>query len=255
MKIVVKIGTKALCDKNTGLNTKAIFNFANQIAALHAKGNQIIIVSSGAVAAGRQFLKLNKSEKNIPARQMLAAIGQGILMEEWRKAFVRNDIIVAQALLCKNDFTNRKSYLNTRLTLSSLIKHKVIPIINENDVIATEELEFGDNDSLAVQVAKTIGADLLIILTDVFGLYTGNPQNSKSKLIHEVREITKDIENYAKSTKEMSFGGMATKIEAAKLANAAGIDVVIAKAEIENIISKMINGEKIGTRFYAKAKK
>jgi glutamate 5-kinase len=254
-RIIAKFGTNLLTRGTQHLDTSIISELVQQIAYLQKKGHEIIIVTSGAVAAGRQRLNLSKEHnKDIPVKQVLAAIGQGHLMHIYEQLFIQHDITVAQALLTKSDLTNRSGYLNARNTLISLLELNAICIVNENDVVATDEIQgtrFGDNDNLSAMVANLVDADLLVLLTDIDGLYSANPQlDPLATLIPKVEKIDIKIQRLAgKSGSMVGTGGMATKIEAAKMATSCGTTVVIACGyEPDNLI-RVVEGKPIGTIF------
>lgn len=253
-RIVAKFGTNLLTGGTDLLNQKVMANLAKQIAQLHSDGHEIVIVSSGAVAAGRQKLGLRKKQKDIPFKQVLASVGQSQLMHTYEQIFSKHNITVAQALLTKSDLSHRAGYLNARNTLLALIELGVICIVNENDVVATDEIggtRFGDNDNLSAMVATLIDADLLALLTDIDGLYTANPQHDpNAKLIPIVERIDSKIQRIAsRSAGIRGVGGMATKIEAAKLATACGITVVIASGLESDTLRQITLGNRIGTIF------
>jgi len=253
-KIVIKVGTRLLTYKTGKLNLSIIEKIVRQIADLKNQGKDVVLVSSGAVGAGIGKLGLKKKPVSIQEKQAVAAVGQGLLIQFYEKLFSEYGHIVAQVLLTREDLDNRKRYINSRNTLLHLLKFGVIPIINENDTISTEEIEFGDNDRLSALVATLIDADLLLILTDIDGLYTSNPRrNPEASYISFVGEITPEIKKYAGQTEEtMAKGGMITKIEAAEIVTSSGIDMVIANGKEENIIRRILEGEEIGTFFFAK---
>lgn len=229
-------------------------SLVEQVAYLHKKGLEILIVSSGAIAAGRHKLGFPKERKDIPFKQVLAAVGQSRLMNAYEQLFSWHDITVAQALLTKADLSSRLGYLNARNTLLALLEMRVIPIINENDVVAVEEIEgavFGDNDNLSAMVANLVDADLLVILSDIAGLFTADPhKDPNAKLIRRVERIDAEIEKLAQDTlSPYGIGGMITKIEAAKLATASGTAVVIADGRERDILIRLVSGEEIGTFF------
>jgi glutamate 5-kinase len=258
-RIVVKIGTTLLTGGKEQLALDIMDSLVNQIACLHDAGAEVILVSSGAVAAGRQILKGHIDRKDIPYRQVLASIGQGKLIHIYEQLFSKFNILVAQSLLSRRDFANRLGYLNIRNTLEALLEFQVVPIVNENDVVAVEELAieaFGDNDNLSALVANLIDADLLAILGEVNGLYTADPnRNTNAKLIPIVSNIDKEVENLAGNAWLQGRGGMATKIEAAKLATASGVRVAIANGRESEIIMRLAKGENIGTSFEAVSSK
>ena len=252
-RIVAKFGTNLLTAGTDRIDTNVLSGIVRQVAQLHKEGKEIILVSSGAVASGRQLLTLPKDKKDVPARQVMAAVGQHVLMNSYTELFRRHGIVTAQALLTKLDLANRLSYLNARNTLLTLLELGVVTIINENDVVAIEELEgarFGDNDNLSGMVANLVDADLLVIMSDVAGLYTADPVLDKSaKLIPVVEQIDKSIEKMAGGTRGRGTGGMTTKIQAAKLATASGTAVVIANGSERDLLLRLMNGESIGTMF------
>ena len=253
-RVVAKFGTNLLTGGTDCLDFEIITSLVQQIAQLHSNGHEAIIVSSGAVAAGRQKLTLARNRKDIPFKQVLASVGQNQLMHTYGQLFSQHNITVAQALLTKTDLSHRAGYLNARNTLMALIELGVICIVNENDVVATDEigeLKFGDNDNLSAMVANLVDADLLALLTDIDGLYTANPQhNSKAKLIPKVEKIDARIQRLAsKTASSHGVGGMATKIEAAKIATSCGITVIIAGGRTPNVLKQITLGNNIGTLF------
>lgn len=241
-RIVIKIGTTLLTKENNEMNHKNMSAFIEQIAKLKAKGHEIIFVTSGAVASGRSELTLKKESKTIPFKHALASVGQGILMNTYREGFKKFNIPVAQALLTNNDFHERRNYITIRNTLELLLEMDVLPILNENDVSTLGELTFSSNDILSAYVAGMVGADLLIILSDVEGLYDKNPQlHDDAKLIKELNEINETTLNLTEdSASKKSRGGMMAKLEAAAFASNAGSEVAIASGKTPNIISKIV---------------
>ncbi|MDZ4247378.1 MAG: glutamate 5-kinase, partial [Dehalococcoidia bacterium] len=253
-RIVVKLGTNLLTAGTGKLDLQIMAVLVSQIAALQGKGKEVTVVSSGAIAAGRKKLGLRGERKDIPFKQVLASIGQSSLMSAYEQLFDWHGITVAQALLTRADLSNRLGYLNARNTLLSLMELKVICIVNENDVVATEELRgarFGDNDNLSAQVANLVDADLLVILTDIGGLYTGDPhKNPTASLIPRVDKIDAKLFRIAGGpVKGGGTGGMVTKLEAAKLATASGVGVIIAGGRIPDVLIRIASGESIGTFF------
>jgi len=245
-KIVVKIGTSVITGEGGMLNQRRIESIVSQICQVRDKGIDVIIVSSGAIAAGMGILSLKSRPTSISHKQAAAAIGQIQLMKLYDYFFKVNGKKIAQVLLTRDDFRDKKRYLNAKATLSTILEYKVIPIINENDTIAIDEIKFGDNDNLSGLVAKLVDAGLLLILSDVDGLWDGN-----KNVINTVRRITPEIEKLAKgTTKEVSTGGMITKLEAAKAVTKEGIMCVIANGHIKNIVSKVLSAETVGTFFY-----
>jgi len=250
-RIVLKIGSGIL-EKEDDIDIEFIQNLANQIKNLD---KEFIIVSSGAVLAGVKKLKLKYRPKDITEKQAVAAVGQAYLMQIYDNIFSKNNLIVGQILLTTEGLRERKRYIYARNTLNKLIDMNVIPIINENDTIAVEEIVFGDNDFLAAHVSVLAQADLLIILSTAGGLYTDDPSNPDSKLIEEIKDIEEAL-SYAKSSKsKFGTGGMRSKLEASKIATSHSIPVIIAPKK-EDIIKSIFEGEKVGTFIYpAKNKK
>ena len=255
-RIVVKVGSGVLTEDN-GLNLKALRSISRQICQLADRGLEIILVSSGAMASGIKKIGLSKRPDEIPKRQAIAAVGQAGLIMEYEKSFARYNKKVAQILLTSDDLVNRKRYLNARNTLCTLLSWQVIPIINENDTVVVEEIKFGDNDNLAAMITLLMDADILINLTDIDGLYTGDPRkNQNAELISVVTTIKKDIEKYASDIPgPLGTGGMLSKIKAAKKVTAAGIPMLIARGEKHDILIKLFAGKEHGTFFIPKKEK
>ena len=253
-RIVIKVGSSTITYGNGKRNFSRIDRLAREIADLANQGKEIILVSSGAVAVGVDRLGLAAKPKTIPGKQAAAAVGQGVLMHTYEKIFAEYGQIVAQVLLTRMDSVDRHRYTNSRNTFLALLEHKDIPIVNENDVVAIDELKIGDNDNLSALVAGIIDADLLIILSDIDGLYTANPQNDpNAKLVPEVTDITPEIEASAGDAgSKVGTGGMFTKIQAAKMATSSGINMVIASGEEKDAISRILEGEEIGTLFVSR---
>jgi glutamate 5-kinase len=253
-RIIVKVGTSTLTDGSTRLSLARMADLVRQMSVQQDKGDEIILVSSGAIAAGREVLGFIDLPKYIPKKQMLAAIGQPRLMAIYEQLFRIYCKTVAQVLLTRVDLSDRRRFLNARNTLDALLRQKVVPIINENDTVATEEIRFGDNDSLSAQVANLVEADQLIMLTDQAGLYTDDPrQNNDAQLIKEIGSegIGEELWKAAGGTQTgQGTGGMLTKLRAAELARQSGVVTTIAKGDIENIILRIANYEKIGTTIY-----
>ncbi|PZM77701.1 MAG: glutamate 5-kinase [Candidatus Melainabacteria bacterium] len=263
-RIVIKLGTAVLMKEEGGIALSRFYAFIEGIAGLMKQGKEVLLVTSGAVGLGVQKLQLDKKPKLLPMKQACAAVGQGRLMALYSDAFQALDIITAQILLTEEDFSNRTRYLNLRSTIGELMRLKVLPIINENDTVSTAEIEsgkefeflkvnFGDNDKLSALVASKVEADLLIILTDVDGLYTDDPRKGdNAKLIPLVPSINADIEKLASGPAapgKMGRGGMQTKIEAAKTATQSGCSVIIAGGKVPNVIPRLFAEEEIGTLF------
>lgn len=249
--IVVKVGTSTLTQGKANLDSTFMHELASQLAHLQTLGHHVILVSSGAIAAGKELLQAKNIDRSLPSKQMFAAIGQVHLMQIWSNLFSAFSISVGQILLTRDDLSNRKRYLNARNTLYCLLQHGVIPIINENDSVATKEIKVGDNDNLAALVANLIGADLLILLTDQQGLYTADPRiNSQAELISTVKHIDASIFALAKgSSHAQGTGGMTTKLQAAQKASQCGTRTVIASSAIPHVLQQIIDGKLIGTSF------
>jgi glutamate 5-kinase len=255
-RIVIKVGTSSLTDKSYRLEPRKVEKLAHEIVALKERGKEVILVSSGAIGAGIGKLNLTQRPRDIKVLQATAAVGQNLLMSTYDKYFSAHDLIIAQVLLTHAAFRNRQRYLNLRNTLDTLLKSGVIPIINENDTVAVDEIKLGDNDNLSALVASNLDADLLIILSDVDGLYTDNPKRSKkAELIPVVDEITPEIEHGADKGGRTGVGGMKTKLQAAKVVMKAGIPMVIVNGQEENILVRIIDGEGAGTLFMPKTEK
>ncbi len=253
-RIVAKFGTALLTNGGDNLDKEIMSKLVAQLAKLHGEGREVILVSSGAMAAGRSKLGLSKRDRDIPFKQVLASVGQHRLMNLYEQLFAEHGITVAQALLARADLLDRAAYLNARNTLTALLELKVLCIVNENDVVAVDEIReavFGDNDNLSAMVANLIDADLLLILTDTGGLYTADPnRHPDAELISEVKTIDTEIERLAADTpSKVGTGGMMAKVEAAKLATSSGVTVVIADGREPDVILKVVKGEAIGTRF------
>jgi glutamate 5-kinase len=227
--------------------------FANELAALRKAGTEVLLVSSGAIAAGMGELGWKKRPSELAKKQAAAAVGQPKLMETYRQLFRARGVKVAQVLLTREDFENKKRRLNARATLETLIAARIIPIINENDTVGVEEIRVGDNDTLAAYVAVKVKADLLILLTDVEGLMSQHPKVGEGKLIREVKHITAAVESIAHHAPgtEGGTGGMMTKVRAAKYATAHGVDMVIASGHKSGILSQLSKGRPSGTYFMA----
>ncbi len=252
-KIVIKLGTSTLTQGTQKLSRRYMLGLVQQIAHLQSKGLELILVSSGAVATGRDLLSSDKMDQSLPSKQTFASIGQVKLMQVWSELFSLFDLQVGQVLLTKDDFSNRKRHL-TRETLSGLLQHHIIPIINENDTVATKGLCVGNNDSLAALVANLIAADTVILLTDQEGLYTADPRlNPNAKLIPVVSHIDEGICALAGgSSTSLGTGGMATKVEAAQIASQSGTRTIIASSFLPNILTDLVEGKQIGTLFLEK---
>ena len=251
-RIVIKIGSGVLTTPDrSGLDDTVIEEITRQVSTLHKSGHETILVSSGAIAAGVKELNLKKTPVDIPHKQAAAAIGQSRLIGKYERHFKREGLNVAQILLTHDDLSNRIRYLNAKNTILTILSYKVIPIINENDTVAVDEIKFGDNDTLSAMVANLIEADLLIILSDVKGLYSADPKlDPTAELIPVVEKITNEIEVMAGDSRSATgVGGMVTKIQAAKRLSHSGIPTVIVDGKVNGIIEAVIKGEEVGTLF------
>lgn len=250
-KIVVKVGTSTLTHKNGKLNLEQIERLVRQLSDLRNQGKDVVLVSSGAIGAGMGKLNLEQRPKTIPEKQAVAAVGQGILLHIYEKIFSEYGQATAQLLLTKADLEHRQRFLNARNTLLTLLNLGVIPIVNENDTVAFEEIKFGDNDTLAALVGTLIDADLVILLTDIDGFYNGDPRKNKNAhRISVVETINEEIEGLAGNVgSKFGSGGMITKITAARIAVNAGIPLMIGHGAEENIIRKLTSGTDVGTLF------
>jgi len=256
-RVVIKVGSRLVAAKGTGLNTDRIDRLAAELAALKAQDKEVVMVSSGAIVCGIEKLGLTDYPKSLPLKQAAAAVGQSRLMWAYEKAFEKEDQKVAQVLLTREDLANRARFLNSRHTLTALLEHGVVPIINENDTVAVDEIRLGDNDSLAGMVAHLVDADLLVILSDVEGLYTEDPRhNPKATLIPLVTEVTAEIERRAGGTASFEgTGGMRTKVLAAKKAAAYGVATAIVSGEQSGQLTALFQGQPIGTFFLPKGER
>lgn len=252
-RIVVKIGTSTLTGGSKKLSGPRLVDLARQLAALQHEKVEVALVSSGAIAAGREELGFPTLPKQLPAKQMLAAVGQPRLMAMYEQYFAIYGVHVAQVLLTRADLADRHGFLNARDTLEALLGQAIIPIINENDTVATDEIRFGDNDALSAQVASLVEADLLVLLTDQDGLYNADPRSNQSaQLIAEVGAgaIEADLWQAVGGTStDLGTGGMVTKLQAADLARHSGAAVVIANGLTEDILLRVAHGEALGTHF------
>ncbi|HWR55507.1 MAG TPA: glutamate 5-kinase [Negativicutes bacterium] len=253
-RIVVKVGTSTLTHATGKLNLYRIEKLVRELADLANQQKEILLVTSGAVGAGMDRLGWKEKPKAISDKQAAAAVGQGILMHIYEKLFGEYGQVVAQVLLTREDTINRKRFLNSRNTLLGLLRHGVIPIINENDVVAWEELKIGENDYLSALVAGLVDADALVILSDVNGVYTDNPANNPAaRFLALIEEITPEIEELAGGPGTMrGTGGMYTKIQAGKIAMNSGIPLVIAHGGVDGNIRNILAGQEIGTLFLPK---
>ncbi len=251
--VVVKLGTRLLTHENGKLNLEYMQEIIKKLAGIKDRGRQVILVSSGAVGAGIGKMEMKHKPSSTPEKQASAAVGQGLLVQYYENFFAQYHHIVAQILLTRADLMDRQRYINASNTIFTLLKWGVIPVINENDTVSVEEIEFGDNDLLAALVSGLIDAELLINLTDIEGLYNDNPQyNKNAELIPVVEKITPEIKKWAgSSSSNFSTGGMQAKIRAAEIAVNSGVNMIVASGhDVENI-SRILNGEPVGTLFLA----
>ncbi|HHV16378.1 MAG TPA: glutamate 5-kinase [Gelria sp.] len=256
-RVVVKLGTSTLTYSNGQLNLRRIERLVREMADLHNRGMEVLLVSSGAIGVGANRMGYKKIPKTMPEKQALAAIGQGALIQLYEKLFSEYNKIVAQVLLTRGDLDERLRYLNATNALLAILELGVIPIINENDTVVVEEIKFGDNDTLSALVASIVDADLLIILSDVDGLYDSDPRvNQEARLQSEVDEITEAmVENSKNRGSSFSSGGMLTKLKAARICMAVGIPMVIANSNRENVVRGIMDGKEIGTLFIPREEK
>ena len=254
MRIVVKVGTSTLAHSTGHLNIRRVEELCRVLSDLKNAGHQVVLVSSGAIGMGVGKLGLKTRPTDMPGKQAAAAVGQCELMYTYDKLFGEYNHTVAQVLLTGEDVENPERRLNATNTLSRLLELGALPVINENDTVATHEIAVGDNDTLSAIVAEYVSADLLVLLTDIDGLYTADPHKDKNaKLISRVEGVTDEILALAGGAgSNLGTGGMATKLHAAQMANAAGIDMVIANGDTPEALYDIIDGKAVGTRFLAK---
>jgi glutamate 5-kinase len=250
-RVVVKIGSRVLACPDNGLDMALIGRLATEVAELRADGREVIIVSSGAQAAGRKELGLADRPRTIPQKQAAAAIGQSRLMRSYEDAFSGHDLKVAQILLTREDLANRQRFQNARATLDTLLDCGIIPIINENDTVVVEEIKFGDNDNLSALVTSLVEAHLLVIMTDIEGFYDADPRNNPdARLVPLVRAITREVEQAAGDTgSTVGTGGMVTKLAAAKKAGQFGVPTIMLNGRSAGNLVGALSGEEVGTLF------
>lgn len=251
-RIVVKVGSSSIAYPTGKLNLFQIESLVRQLSNLHNQGRDVLLVTSGAIGTGAGRLGLARRPRTIPAKQAAAAVGQGILMHIYEKFFSEYGVTAGQVLLTREDFSDRRRFLNARNTLHALLQFGVIPVINENDTVAVDEIKLGENDTLSALVAGLVDAELLVLLSDIQGLCTADPRRDPGAcLIREVPEITPEIESLAGGAgSKLGTGGMATKISAARIAAHSGVSTVLACADEKDIILKVISGEQVGTVFW-----
>lgn len=250
-RVVIKIGSRVLTDLNGALDTDVINRICREIALLHQRGTQVIVVSSGAIAAGRSELGLVDKPRTIPHKQAAAAVGQTRLMQAYENALAPHSLKTAQLLLTSEDLGSRQRFLNARATIDALLGFGIVPIINENDTVVVEEIKFGDNDNLSALVTNVAEAHLLLILTDIEGFYSADPNTTAdAKLIPVIRGITREVERAAGgSGSTVGTGGMSTKVAAAKKACKNGVATIIVSGKKSGIIVDALQGEDVGTLF------
>lgn len=250
-RLVVKVGSGLISAPGQGLLPDRIGALADELAGFAKDGREVVVVSSGAIASGMARLGLTRRPRSIPEKQAAAAVGQSALMWHYEQAFARHGIRVAQVLVTQEDISARPRYLNARNTLQVLLRFRVVPVVNENDTVAVEEIKVGDNDNLAALVAHLVDADLLVILTDVDGLYTGDPRvDPGARRLETVDAVTAEIERLVwDADGQVSVGGMSTKLEAARKVTSSGIPMVIASGRVPGTLRRVLRGEPLGTYF------
>lgn len=249
-RIVIKVGTNCLTNEKSELDESSVRKLVKDLMDLIEARKKVILVSSGAIGAGIGRLSLEKKPEDMKSLQAASTVGQSELMRKYSESFEEYGYHVAQLLLTREDFTNSERFQNLKNTLKALFEWGVTPIINENDAVAVEEIRMGDNDLLAAFTAIGSGADLLVILTDVDGLYTEDPKKEESaEPIRTVEKVTPEIEELTEKTSGGNFGGMYTKVQSAKMATEEGIPVIVTKASKRNVLKRMIEGKEIGTLF------
>ncbi len=254
MKITVKVGTSTLTHKTGRLNIRRVEELCKVLSDVKNAGHEIVLVSSGAIGMGVGKLNMAERPKDMPTKQAAAAVGQCELMYVYDKLFQEHNHTVAQILITGEDLADQTRHDNFTNTLMRLLELGALPIINENDTIATSEIAVGDNDTLGALVAASVGSDLFVVLTDIDGLYTSDPRHDeRAEFIREVREITEEmLDGAGGGGTELATGGMATKLSAAKIAMDAGVDMIIVNGQNPAVIYDAVDGKPVGTRFIAK---
>jgi glutamate 5-kinase len=252
MRVVVKVGTSSLVDQEGRPSRRKLGKVVGDIAAV-AGEHPCVLVSSGAIASGLEPMGLVRRPRDMPGLQAAAAVGQGRLMADYARLFARRGIVAAQVLLTQEDFLRRRHFVNAQRTLERLLVAGVVPVVNENDTVATVEIAFGDNDRLAALVSVMIGADLLILLSDVDGIYTRDPRRGRARLLPEILDAA-DVEATGPRS-DAARGGMTSKLESAMIATAAGVEVVVARASRRDVVARAVAGEGIGTSLPARARR
>ncbi|RBW70740.1 glutamate 5-kinase [Bacillus taeanensis] len=253
-RIVIKIGSSSLTSRHGEISRRKLERLVDEVALLKDEGYEVLLVSSGAVAAGYRKLGCIERPTSLPEKQAAAAVGQGLLIEAYSELFLSHGYVASQILITRSDFSDHTRYSNARNTINVLLERGIIPIINENDTVTADRLKFGDNDTLSAKVAALVNADQLIILSDIDGLYNDDPRkNPNAKLLEEVNEITPEIEASAgEPGSSVGTGGMRSKIDAVKIAFAAGVEVFLGHAIRRNILYDGVKGEAKGTYFIQK---
>ena len=256
-RVVIKVGTAVLASPSIGIDGKRIEKIVDEIVALHRSNREVILVTSGAIGAGMKALGLKERPRTLPGKQAAAAVGQSRLMHLYERSFRKRECLVAQILLTRDDFNDRKRYLNARHTLMTLLKLKVIPVINENDSVAVEEIKFGENDVLSALVTNLVGAELLIILSNIDGLYLTDPgKGMKGNPISLIEKIDSKTETLAGGPGGItSTGGMYTKLQAARIVTNSGEPMIIANGKTPHVIRRILEGEEVGTLFLPRKEK
>lgn len=251
-RVVVKVGSSSIIYPTGRPNLSQMEQLARQLADLHNQGKEVLLVTSGAIGVGQHRLGYTRRPRTIPEKQAAAAVGQGMLMHMYDKFFGEYGVAVGQILLTREDFSDRKRFLNARNTMYTLLRQGVVPVINENDTVAVEEIKLGDNDNLAALVATLVDAELLILLSDIDGLYDADPRkNSGARLIAEVHEITPELEALSGGAgTPVGTGGIVTKLQAARIAMHSGIVTVLASSSEKDVVRRVVAGEPLGTVFW-----
>lgn len=255
-RIVVKVGSSSLTDTEGCLSLAKLERVVEMVAQVQQAGHQVLLVSSGAIAAGLGVLAWERARISMAEKQAAAAVGQGLLINQYEQSFAARGIVIAQLLLTRSDIEVAHRFANIRNTVDTLLTHGIVPIVNENDTVAVEEIRFGDNDTLGSLVAVVAEADLVVLLTDIDGMYTADPRRDHTaKRLTDVYEITAELEEMAGGTGTVvGTGGMRSKLEAAKIGIQAGVDVVVAASSEAQVLTRILHGEAVGTRFHARMK-
>ncbi len=255
-KVVIKIGTNVITQDDGFLDKKAIKQIVDQVAKLKKKGTSVVLVSSGAMGAGRSLIKLKNNKNEVVKRQALAAVGQIELLNTYKELLAKHDLVPAQVLASKEDFRDRHHYLNMKQCLEGLLSENTIPILNENDVVSVSELMFTDNDELAGLVAAMLDADKLILLTSTDGVYDRDPEEAGAKLVSEIDPKKDQFKNFTSSKKSLfGRGGMSTKCKVAEKCSGIGIVTHIVNGKSKDIILQVLDGKKVGTKFLTQKRK